>query len=136
MWSFQRTGWQGWQIILILFIGFPSLVLIPFLCYLYVPKGYVITQDAIIIKRPWNNNITIPISKVKKIWRDPAAFKRTIRVCGNGGLFGSVGWFHSKTLGDFRAYITDMSKAVIIDAGERFVVSPDDPDRFMAALNK
>ncbi len=135
IWDGQKMGWPAWYVVLFLFIGLQS-VLIPFLCYLYAPIGYIITQDTIVIKRPLKNNISIPTAKVKRVWCDPDAFKGTIRACGNGGLFGSVGWFYSKALGDFRAYITDMGKAVIIAAGERYVISPDDADPFMAALNK
>lgn len=54
---------------------------------------------------------------------------------GNGGFLGYIGWFRSKRLGSFRAYVTDPPRCVVLEFEQRkVVVSPDDPRRFLEAL--
>jgi hypothetical protein len=58
-----------------------------------------------------------------------------MRVAGSGGLFGYYGRFWNRSLGAFRAYATRRSDLVRVDtADERFVLSPDAPDRFLDEL--
>lgn len=56
------------------------------------------------------------------------------RLASTAGLVAGVGGFDSHLLGEFDLYATDLDHAVLIDSGEeRFVVTPDDPERFLAA---
>ena len=60
---------------------------------------------------------------------------KALRTCGNGGLFSFTGFYWSKRLGPFRAYVTNHRHCVVLRlAGKTVVMSPDDPEAFMRAL--
>ena len=101
---------------------------------LFAPRKYIVTPTHVII---WcfGPNVLIPrdeISLVKQI-----SIGGAYRTCGAGGFLGYWGWFWSKSLGKFRAYLTRYDNAVLIQnsMGEKVVVSPDDPDGFVELLN-
>jgi hypothetical protein len=55
-----------------------------------------------------------------------------IRLLGSGGAFGWYGLFWNRSLGRYRAYVTDRSRIVEVGTDQGMVVlSPDDPDRFL-----
>jgi hypothetical protein len=57
------------------------------------------------------------------------------RLASTAGLVAGVGGFDSHVIGEFDLYATDLEKAVLIDSGEdRFIVSPDKPTDFLAAI--
>lgn len=57
------------------------------------------------------------------------------RLASTAGLVAGVGGFDSHLLGEFDLYATDLAHAVLIDCGEeRFVVTPDNPAEFLAAV--
>lgn len=63
------------------------------------------------------------------------AIRGSVRVFGNGGLFAFCGWFWNRSLGRYRMWVTDARRLVLIRCGDRrLVVSPDNPQEFMAAL--
>jgi hypothetical protein len=93
-------------------------------CYLYAPRAFLIHSEGIIIDR-MVSPILVAWDQVKTIREvTPEEFSGTIRVFGNGGLFGRVGTYRSKLLGNFRMYLTNEVDAVLIDANERYVISP------------
>jgi hypothetical protein len=52
-----------------------------------------------------------------------------------GGMVAGSGGFDSRLLGEFDLYASDLAHAVLLDLGEsRLVVTPDDPEAFLAAL--
>jgi hypothetical protein len=56
---------------------------------------------------------------------------------GSGGGFGIYGYFYSPNLKDFRAYMTRRNKLVLIRTlHETFVLTPDDPEGFIAAVQQ
>jgi hypothetical protein len=68
---------------------------------------------------------------------DPEAMKGSLRLCGNGGLFAFCGWFRNKKLGVYRAFATDLRRSVVLRFGARtVVVTPDDPQQFLAEVNR
>ncbi len=57
------------------------------------------------------------------------------RLASAGGIVAGCGGFDSVRLGEFDLYAANMENAVLVEAGEiRLVVTPDDPDSFLAAL--
>ncbi len=65
----------------------------------------------------------------------PDAMRRSIRLCGNGGLFAFTGWYRNRRLGIYRVLATDPAHSVVLRfRNRRIVVTPDDPERFAAAL--
>lgn len=53
----------------------------------------------------------------------------------SGGVAAGSGGFESHRLGEFDLYASDLAHAVLVDLGEtRLILTPDDPEGFMAAL--
>jgi len=56
------------------------------------------------------------------------------RLASTAGLVAGVGGFDSHLLGEFDLYASDLDHAVLIECGEeRFVITPDNPEEFLAA---
>jgi hypothetical protein len=54
---------------------------------------------------------------------------------GSGGLFGYYGLFSTSKLGRSTWYVTNKSNSVVvITAAKTVLLSPDDPDAFLATL--
>lgn len=67
----------------------------------------------------------------------PEAMSGSLRTCGNGGAFSFTGWYWSRRLGAFRAYVTDLNRTVVLRFGKRTViVSPGAPEDFAKELNR
>lgn len=77
----------------------------------------------------------IPLDGLARIRADPDACKGSLRVFGNGGLFAFTGWFYNRSLGRYRAFVTDFRHAVVLRFPDRVVViSPADPKEFVRRL--
>lgn len=101
------------------------------ICYLLTPSGYSITESEIIIRRK-AGAVTIPFTQIESIRRDSRACSLWgARIFGVSGLFGYFGRFYTNHLGHHLRYATDHHKAVVIEAGKTYVVSPDDPYLFV-----
>ena len=98
------------------------------------PARYEVSDEAVRIVRAWPfKSIAIPKAEIKDV-RPVKLTAKTLRTCGVGGLFGSGGWFWNRELGRFFVAITNGRKLVLIANGGKFVISPDDPDRFVQEL--
>ncbi len=104
-------------------------------CLPFMIRGYAITDDAILIRRLFwttrlDRNGLISAEFVLK------AMKGSLRTCGNGGVFSFTGWYWNKSLGFYRAFVTDLNRTVVLRFGKRtVVVSPDVPEDFVEHLN-
>ncbi len=113
-----------------------SLPLILLACLPFVIRGYAITADAILIRRLfWTTRLDrAGLTSAEVV---PKAMNKSLRTCGNGGAFSFTGWYWSKPLGAFRAYVTDLNRTVVLRFGKRtVVVSPDAPEDFAEGLNR
>ena len=102
----------------------------------FAPTGYEVDHDGVRICRSRWRDVFIPIGEIAGV--RPIELHRVIRVMGVGGMFGSWGRFTSRQLPSFRGYVTRRSHLVCLDLsdGDHVVVSPDDPDRFIAAVKR
>ena len=101
---------------------------------LFVIRGYTITADGLIIHRLfWDTRV--PLSGLIQAQYIPKTMSKSMRTCGNGGLYSFTGWYWSKVLGHYHAYVTDLNQTVVLKLEKRTVViSPDDPEDFVEAL--
>jgi hypothetical protein len=101
-------------------------------CFLYAPRAYVIHSGGITVDRIVNPVLLSwdRVTNVREV--TPEELSGTVRVFGNGGLFGRVGTYRSGRLGTFRMYLTNEADAVLVEAGGRFVLSPHPPGPFVA----
>ena len=101
----------------------------------FVVRGYEIMDDRLLIRRLfWDTRIGL--AGLRSARFDPAALKGSLRTCGNGGLFSFTGWYWSRPLGSYRAYVTDLKRAVVLTFDtRRIVVSPERPEEFVRELS-
>ncbi len=139
LWMGQRAGWpphlvRGGYIA----AGVTVVALVGLLGVTWglAPKALVLTDTTLSISRTLNE-ISIPLSTVTGARRlGPNELDGTIRTMGSDGVFARVGRFHSPALGNFRMYLTDTGNGVVVEAEERYVLSPDDPHRFLVELER
>ena len=100
----------------------------------YRVLGYEVGPSAVIIHRPVGP-VTLPLSTLRSMEAVPRAMRRSLRTFGNGGLFSFTGRFRNRTLGAYRAWVTDPSRTVVLRFADRtVVVSPGDPNGFVEAV--
>jgi hypothetical protein len=104
------------------------------LAALFMVRGYRVTADGLEIGRPgWRSRVPLGPAATAEV--DTQALDGAIRLFANGGLFTFAGWFRSRRLGSFRAWVNDPVRSVIVrDRGRAWVVSPDDPAAFVQAM--
>lgn len=112
-----------------------TLPVIVLCCLPFVIRSYAITDDQILIRRLlWITRLDR--AGLKSAEFVPNAMHKSLRTCGNGGVFSFTGWYWSKTLGFYRAFVTDLNRTVVLRYGNRMVViSPEEPERFVSELN-
>jgi hypothetical protein len=103
--------------------------------YLYSPRGYTITADALVVKRAIGN-VTIPLAAITEVRGATISdLSGTIRLWGSGGLFGHYGAFRTSRLGRCTWYVTDRDQCAIVRTAKKtIVISPDDVDGFLKAM--
>jgi len=105
------------------------------LTWALAPRALVVGQGLLRIERPLRP-VELPLSEVRVVGRLPReALSGLLRTGGSGGAFGYYGRYWSRRLGAIRLYATRRDEYVLVDtATGRFVVTPDDPDAFVAAV--
>ena len=102
----------------------------------FMIRGYVLTQDSLTIQRlGWCSRVDL--SGLQSVEADGQAMSRSIRTCGNGGLFCFAGAFRNRKLGAYRAFATDPKRSVVLRFPNRtVVVTPDQPEAFIARVKE
>jgi len=103
---------------------------------LYTIRGYVLVDRTLLVKRlVWCTEV--PLAGLASAEVDPAATARSIRTFGIGGAFSFSGYFWNSRLGRYRAFATDLRRAVVLRFSKRTViVTPDDPQRFATDIQQ
>ena len=105
------------------------------IAYAWSPRGYRVAEQSIFVKR-LIGEACIPLRGLREARATtPDDFKWCIRVFGVGGLFGYYGVFRTSKLGTSHWYLTSRSRAVVvITLNKTSLVSPDDQEGFLAAI--
>jgi hypothetical protein len=121
-------------------LGLEGLVLVAILAVvaLWAPLGYVVSEDAVVVRR-LARNVVIPrgsIRDVRRLARSDVGF--AWRWFGSGGFLGFFGYFSSAKLGRFLAYVGDTNSLILITQadGRKILISPYPPDRFVELLQE
>jgi hypothetical protein len=114
------------------------LLLIIFLsAFLFRPKGYVVTTDALIIQRAVSP-VTIVRSNILSAEQlNDNSLAGSIRLFGVGGLFGYYGKFSNSKLGKMTWYATRRKSNIVLvktTDQKKIIVTPDEPAAFLQAL--
>lgn len=101
----------------------------------FVIRGYTVAGSALLIHRLlWDTRV--PLQGLLSIESRPGAMSKSMRTCGNGGLYSFTGWYWSRSLGSYGAYVTDLTRTVVLRfKGRTIVVSPGSPDEFVACMS-
>jgi hypothetical protein len=137
VWIGARTGWPshvvklGIAVVVLLALSFGTAV---FFSFAYAPRSITVSDEVITVERVLSP-ITVEIADITVVRKvAPEEFKGTIRTMGSDGLFARIGRFHSPALGNYRMYLTNGDDAVLIDSGERLIVSPEGSERFIVEV--
>lgn len=97
--------------------------------------GYTVGASSIVVHRRLGE-VSISLDGLIEARRAVSGdFAGAIRLWGNGGMFGYYGLYRTSKLGVSRWYVTNRSNTVVVITRDRTsLVSPDDPDGFLAAL--
>lgn len=103
--------------------------------YAYSPRGYVVSDRCITVKR-LVGNVQVPLDAIREARAAGADDLRgCIRLWGSGGMFGYYGLFRTSKLGKCTWYVTDRSKAVVVvTEAKTALFSPGDVTGFLAAI--
>ena len=101
----------------------------------YMPIRLIIENDKIILHRLFGA-INIPIKdiiEIKAITSSETAF--SIRTFGSGGLFGYLGKFKNKKLGNYTMYATNVNELILIRTDRKtYVFSCKNRAEFIESL--
>ena len=128
--SFFLPGMPPWVIGLL----FVMMLAIVGITLLFVVRGFRLAGNTLLIRRSfWDTSI--PLAGLQSAEVDSRACVGAWKTMGNDGLFAMHGWFWSKRLGKFRAFVTDPASSVVLRFADRVVVvSPDRPRRLVETL--
>jgi hypothetical protein len=90
-------------------------------CCLFVIRSYTIEPGALVIRR-WLWDTRLPLAGLQSAVVQPNAMRWSIRLCGNGGMFSITGWYRNRALGNYRAFVTDLNRTVVLRFARRTVV--------------
>ena len=110
----------------------PAAVLL--VALLFLVRGYELDATGLFVERLfWRTRIEL--GGLTGAWHDPSAMRRSLRLFGNRGLYSITGIYLNGTLGRYRAFVTDPTRAVVLRYESRVVVlSPADPDALLRYL--
>ena len=107
----QFTGPRQLLLWRVAMVGVPVAVLLGSLPFMV--RGYVLTETHIEVRRlGWST--LLPLAGLAAVTGEPEGLRGSLRLFGNGGLFGISGWFCNRRMGRFRAYATDPGRAVLL----------------------
>ncbi len=97
-------------------------------------RGYRVTAEAIEVRHyGWSQRWALR-DMVDATMR-PGIVAGSMRTFGIGGFFGYIGRFRNGLLGNYHAYLTDSSRAVVLRfLNDTLVVSPADPLAFVSQV--
>ncbi len=102
----------------------------PVVAALFSVRGYTLNPGMLQVKRLlWSTEI--PLRGLRNAEADPTLLAGSWRTFGNGGFFSVSGWFYNKTLGKYRAFVTNHKDAVVLRFNDRtIVISPSPAGEF------
>lgn len=103
-------------------------------CALFTVRGYTVIPPLLLVHRLlWTTRVSL--AGLQSITFEPKAMRWSWRLWGNGGLFSFCGYYWSRHLGSYRAFVTDMKRTVVLRLPQRaIVISPDWPEQLVCEV--
>ena len=96
--------------------------------------GYDLDCNALVIRYGFGRRV-IPCADITSAESGLGVIQRSLRIFASGGLWSFLGVFRHAEVGQFRAYVSDLSKAILLGTvAGRVLVSPSEPEQFMSDL--
>lgn len=105
------------------------------LAWALAPRALVLRGAFLVVERALRP-VEIPLGAIRAVGRvTREQVGGMVRTWGSGGAFGYYGRYHCRGLGAVRLAATRRDGFVVIDADDaRWLVTPDEPERFVTAL--
>jgi hypothetical protein len=118
---------------ILLFILVPVIVV----AWSLSPRYYIITETAILIKRPLFS-ITIEMENVVRLRSiTEEDLGTSSRLLAFGGVFGYLGTYRSSEIGKYQRWCTNRENLVLIESDkQKWLISPSDAADFVKNVNK
>ena len=118
---------------ILLFILVPVIVV----AWSLSPRYYIITETAILIKRPLFS-ITIEMEDVVRLRSiTEEDLGTSSRLLAFGGVFGYLGTYRSSEIGKYQRWCTNRENLVLIESDkQKWLISPSDAADFVKNVNK
>jgi hypothetical protein len=121
----------------LMFLVVMFLLLIGLHCYFFWSAvAYELSDDRLTVFFRASRKSFRPVIRCSQIQERP--LRLTIRLCGNGGVFGGSGIFWNRRYGVFRAYVTrsqPLQLVLVETSNQRIIISPEDPSGFAESGN-
>jgi hypothetical protein len=95
--------------------------------YGYSPKSYSLTNDSLVINRPFKPAVysLADITEVQQL--EKSIWTGSIRLFGAGGFFGYYGNFWNRKIGSYTAYGTRIDNKILITlkGNKKILLTPD-----------
>jgi hypothetical protein len=103
---------------------------------LFIVRSYEIEPNVLVIRRLlWTTRLSL--SGLQSAAVVPDAMRGSLRLCGNGGMFSITGLYRNRALGNYRAFVTDLKRTVVLRfAKKTIVISPENPERFVSEISR
>ncbi len=105
--------------------------------YLFRVTAYEVTPDRLIIHRPLKDKVLEKKDIIRVELLIAGALKRSLRLFGNGGLFGYYGKFSNSRFGYMTWYATNRTNPVLLHmtGGKKVIITPNEGEAFVAACS-
>ena len=112
------------------------LILILGIAWGFATNGYEVNSQELVIKRPFKDVIIQKKDMLSAEAVDRERLRFSVRVFGNGGLFGFYGYYANKSIRRMTWYATRLDTAVLIitQKGSKIILTPDERQKFIDAL--
>lgn len=103
---------------------------------LFIIRSYTIEPNVLAIQRLfWATRL--PLAGMQSAEIVPNVMRGSLRLFGNGGMLAITGFYRNRALGNYRAFVTDLTRAVVLKfPGKTIVVSPENPERFVSEISQ
>jgi hypothetical protein len=132
--SYKRGGDQVTPLFCLLgiLLGVGVLIFMALDC----PLKVSVKNESITIHQ-MKNNLIIPIETIEEIRLcDNSDTQNSRRTFGSGGAFGYLGKFSNLQLGDYKMYVTDVSKEILVNTnGNIIIFSCNQPEKLVQLVN-
>lgn len=103
---------------------------------LFVIRGYAVGPNELAVQRLfWTTRLSLLGLQSAEV--QPDVMRGSLRLFGNGGMFSFTGLYRNRALGNYRAFVTDLKRTVVLRFPKgTIVVSPENPERFVAEISQ